>query len=45
LLSANKGMLVFARDSRGQDVQAACGQLALAESAALESKAEVGRLI
>ena len=34
---ADKGMLVFVRDSRGQDVQAACGQLALAESAASSS--------
>jgi 23S rRNA (adenine2503-C2)-methyltransferase len=31
---ADKGLRVFVRDSRGQDVQAACGQLALAESAA-----------
>jgi len=27
-------VLVFVRDSRGQDVMAACGQLALAETAA-----------
>jgi 23S rRNA (adenine2503-C2)-methyltransferase len=31
---ADKGMLVFVRYSRGQDVMAACGQLALLESAA-----------
>jgi 23S rRNA (adenine2503-C2)-methyltransferase len=30
----DKGMLVFVRESRGQDVMAACGQLALAESGA-----------
>ncbi|HXQ27532.1 MAG TPA: 23S rRNA (adenine(2503)-C(2))-methyltransferase RlmN [Candidatus Acidoferrales bacterium] len=30
---ADKGMLVFVRDSRGQDVMAACGQLALAAGA------------
>lgn len=30
----DKGTLAFVRDSRGQDVMAACGQLALAESAA-----------
>jgi 23S rRNA (adenine2503-C2)-methyltransferase len=30
----DKGVLVFVRDSRGQDVMAACGQLALSESAA-----------
>jgi 23S rRNA (adenine2503-C2)-methyltransferase len=30
---ADKGMLVFVRYSRGQDVMAACGQLALAELA------------
>jgi 23S rRNA (adenine2503-C2)-methyltransferase len=30
---AEKAMLVFVRDSRGQDVMAACGQLALMESA------------
>ncbi len=29
---ADRGMLVFVRDSRGQDVMAACGQLALAEA-------------
>jgi len=33
----DKGVLVFVRDSRGQDVMAACGQLALAESAASTS--------
>lgn len=30
----DKGVLTFVRDSRGQDVMAACGQLALAEAAA-----------
>jgi 23S rRNA (adenine2503-C2)-methyltransferase len=30
---ADQGMLVFVRDSRGSDVMAACGQLALAEEA------------
>ncbi len=30
----DKGVLAFVRDSRGQDVMAACGQLALSESAA-----------
>jgi len=30
----DKGILAFVRDSRGQDVMAACGQLALVESAA-----------
>jgi 23S rRNA (adenine2503-C2)-methyltransferase len=30
----DKGVLCFVRDSRGQDVMAACGQLALAETAA-----------
>jgi 23S rRNA (adenine2503-C2)-methyltransferase len=30
----DKGVLVFVRDSRGQDVMAACGQLALSEAAA-----------
>jgi 23S rRNA (adenine2503-C2)-methyltransferase len=34
---ADKGMPVFVRFSRGQDVMAACGQLALAESAAVPS--------
>jgi 23S rRNA (adenine2503-C2)-methyltransferase len=33
----DKGMRAFVRDSRGQDVMAACGQLALAESAATTS--------
>jgi len=33
----DKGLLAFVRDSRGQDVMAACGQLALAESGAGES--------
>ena len=31
---ADKGMPAFVRYSRGQDVMAACGQLALLESAA-----------
>jgi len=31
----DKGVLAFVRDSRGQDVMAACGQLALSESVAL----------
>jgi 23S rRNA (adenine2503-C2)-methyltransferase len=31
---ADKGVLVFVRYSRGQDVMAACGQLALLESVA-----------
>ncbi|MGA9883425.1 MAG: 23S rRNA (adenine(2503)-C(2))-methyltransferase RlmN [Candidatus Acidiferrales bacterium] len=30
----DKGVMTFVRDSRGQDVMAACGQLALAEAAA-----------
>lgn len=30
----DKGLMTFVRDSRGQDVMAACGQLALAEAAA-----------
>ncbi len=34
---ADKGVLVFVRYSRGQDVMAACGQLALLESAAPSS--------
>jgi 23S rRNA (adenine2503-C2)-methyltransferase len=34
----DKGVPCFVRDSRGQDVMAACGQLALAESAATASK-------
>lgn len=32
----DKGMMAFVRDSRGQDVMAACGQLALLESAAAQ---------
>lgn len=36
---ADKGMLVFVRDSRGRDVMAACGQLALAESASSSAPA------
>jgi len=35
----DKGVPCFIRDSRGQDVMAACGQLALAESAAAVSEA------
>jgi len=31
----DKGVLTFVRDSRGQDVMAACGQLALSEAAAI----------
>src|ERR1700731_4056809 len=34
---ADKGMLVFVRSSRGQDVMAACGQLALLRSTAISS--------
>jgi 23S rRNA (adenine2503-C2)-methyltransferase len=34
----DKGVLAFVRDSRGQDVMAACGQLALSESAALTAQ-------
>jgi len=34
---ADRGVLVFVRYSRGQDVMAACGQLALLESAATSS--------
>ena len=37
----DKGMLVFVRDSRGQDVMAACGQLALAESRGAPEQAPV----
>jgi len=33
----DKGILTFVRDSRGQDVMAACGQLSLAEAAAAAS--------
>jgi 23S rRNA (adenine2503-C2)-methyltransferase len=36
---AEKGVPVFVRDSRGQDVMAACGQLALIESASRPSAA------
>jgi 23S rRNA (adenine2503-C2)-methyltransferase len=36
---ADKGVPVFVRDSRGQDVMAACGQLALLESASPISSA------
>ena len=32
----DKGMMAFVRYSRGQDVMAACGQLALLESAAAQ---------
>ena len=34
-----KGVPCFIRDSRGQDVMAACGQLALAETAAASAQA------
>jgi 23S rRNA (adenine2503-C2)-methyltransferase len=34
---ADKGVPVFVRDSRGQDVMAACGQLALIESASRQA--------
>lgn len=34
----DKGMLAFVRDSRGQDVMAACGQLALVESGAAQGR-------
>ena len=37
----DKGMLVFVRDSRGQDVMAACGQLALVESRSAPEQAPV----
>jgi 23S rRNA (adenine2503-C2)-methyltransferase len=40
---ADKGMLVFVRDSRGRDVMAACGQLALAESSVATAPAEISR--
>jgi 23S rRNA (adenine2503-C2)-methyltransferase len=36
----DKGILVFVRESRGQDVMAACGQLALSEAAATEPVAQ-----
>jgi 23S rRNA (adenine2503-C2)-methyltransferase len=36
----DKGVLVFVRDSRGQDVMAACGQLALSEAAAAAPAAQ-----
>lgn len=35
----DKGVLAFVRDSRGQDVMAACGQLALSEAAAASNGA------
>ena len=38
---AEKGLLVFVRYSRGQDVKAACGQLALLESSQMISRAEI----
>jgi 23S rRNA (adenine2503-C2)-methyltransferase len=37
----DKGVLAFVRDSRGQDVMAACGQLALAESQAASVEAPI----
>lgn len=37
----DKGVLAFVRDSRGQDVMAACGQLALAESHGAPEQAPV----
>jgi 23S rRNA (adenine2503-C2)-methyltransferase len=37
-LLVDKGMPAFVRYSRGQDVMAACGQLALAESAAMPAQ-------
>jgi 23S rRNA (adenine2503-C2)-methyltransferase len=37
---AEKGVPVFVRDSRGQDVMAACGQLALIESASRQETPE-----
>jgi 23S rRNA (adenine2503-C2)-methyltransferase len=37
----DKGVLAFVRDSRGQDVMAACGQLALAESQAASIEAPI----
>jgi len=39
----DKGVLCFVRDSRGQDVMAACGQLALAEAASVAVSAPAGR--
>ena len=36
----DKGVLVFVRESRGQDVMAACGQLALSEAAATSAPAQ-----
>lgn len=39
----DKGVLAFVRDSRGRDVMAACGQLALAESSADSAPVEVAR--
>jgi len=38
---ADKGMYVFVRYSRGQDVMAACGQLALLESGAASGLAQI----
>lgn len=38
---ADKGLLVFVRHSRGQDVMAACGQLALLEAARSDSPAQI----
>jgi 23S rRNA (adenine2503-C2)-methyltransferase len=39
---ADKGVPVFVRDSRGQDVMAACGQLALMESASRQGAQDAG---
>lgn len=36
----DKGVLTFVRESRGQDVMAACGQLALAESAGADAQTQ-----
>jgi 23S rRNA (adenine2503-C2)-methyltransferase len=38
---ADKGIPVFVRNSRGQDVMAACGQLALLESQAVSEQAPI----
>ena len=41
---ADKGMFVFIRDSRGRDVMAACGQLALAEGGEASSAADIAHV-
>lgn len=41
----DKGMLAFVRYSRGQDVMAACGQLALLESAGSSELAQISPLV